>query len=136
MNNAIDSLGVSIENIVSLKGITAPKGRMEMVKYNSNSIFVDYAHKPDAVKKVLDSTHEFCKGRIITIIGCGGNRDSLKRPIMGSIASLNSDYVIFTNDNPRCEDEKKIMNDIICNLKCKNYDIIYNRDENGVDTPM
>jgi UDP-N-acetylmuramoyl-L-alanyl-D-glutamate--2,6-diaminopimelate ligase len=99
----INSFGFSIDSILSLD-VKAPRGRMEMVKFGTNSIFVDYAHKPDAVKKVLDNAHEFCKGRIITIIGCGGNRDSLKRPIMGGIASDNSDYVIFTNDNPRMKE--------------------------------
>ena len=124
----INSFGFDINSILSLD-VKAPRGRMEMVKFGTNSIFVDYAHKPDAVKKVLDNAHEFCKGRIITIIGCGGNRDSLKRPIMGGIASDNSDYVIFTNDNPRNEDPKEIMNDIIEGVKNKNYEIILDRKE-------
>jgi UDP-N-acetylmuramoyl-L-alanyl-D-glutamate--2,6-diaminopimelate ligase len=122
----INSFGFSIDSILSLD-VRAPRGRMEMVKFGTNSIFVDYAHKPDAVKKVLENAHEFCKGKIITIIGCGGNRDRLKRPIMGGIASDNSDYVIFTNDNPRNEDPKEIMNDIIEGVKNKNYEIIFDR---------
>ena len=122
----INSFGFSIDSILSLD-VKAPRGRMEMVKFGTNSIFVDYAHKPDAVKKVLDNAHEFCKGRIITIIGCGGNRDSLKRPIMGGIASDNSDYVIFTNDNPRNEDPNLIMNDILEGVHNKNYEVIFDR---------
>lgn len=122
----INSFGFDIDSILKLD-VKAPRGRMEMVKFGTNSIFVDYAHKPDAVKKVLDNAHEFCKGRIITIIGCGGNRDRLKRPIMGGIASDNSDYVIFTNDNPRNEDPKEIMNDIIEGVHNKNYEIILDR---------
>ena len=122
----INSFGFSIDSILSLD-VKAPRGRMEMVKFGTNSIFVDYAHKPDAVKKVLENAHEFCKGRIITIIGCGGNRDSLKRPIMGGIASDNSDYVIFTNDNPRNEDPNLIMNDILEGVHNKNYEVIFDR---------
>ena len=122
----INSFGFDINSILSLD-VKAPRGRMEMVKFGTNSIFVDYAHKPDAVKKVLDNVHEFCKGRIITIIGCGGNRDSLKRPIMGGIASDNSDYVIFTNDNPRNEDPNLIMNDILEGVHNKNYEVIFDR---------
>ena len=122
----INSFGFDIDSILKLD-VKAPRGRMEMVKFGTNSIFVDYAHKPDAVKKVLDNAHEFCKGRIITIIGCGGNRDSLKRPIMGGIASDNSDYVIFTNDNPRNEDPNVIMNDILEGVHNKNYEVIFDR---------
>ena len=124
----INSFGFGIDSILSLD-VKAPRGRMEMVKFGTNSIFVDYAHKPDAVRKVLENAHEFCKGRIITIIGCGGNRDSLKRPIMGGIASDNSDYVIFTNDNPRTEDPQKIMNDIVKDNHSNNYEIIYDRKD-------
>ena len=100
-----------------------------MVKYGTNSIFVDYAHKPDAVKKVLENAKEFTIGKIITIIGCGGNRDRTKRPIMGNIASELSDYVIFTNDNPRNEEPEDIMKDIIEGVKKDNYEIILDRKE-------
>lgn len=124
----INSFGFSIEEILKIEA-KAPRGRMEMVKYGTNSIFVDYAHKPDAVKKVLENAKEFTKGKIITIIGCGGNRDRTKRPIMGNIASELSDYVIFTNDNPRNEDPKEIMNDIIEGVKKDNFEIILDRKQ-------
>lgn len=123
----INSFGFSINEIINLRGINAPRGRMEMVKFGTNSIFVDYAHKPDAVKKVLESTREFCVGKIITIIGCGGNRDKTKRPIMGAIASDNSDYVIFTNDNPRNENPDDIMKDILSGVKNNNHEVILDR---------
>ena len=125
----IHSFGFSIEDIINLNDIKAPRGRMEMVKYRTNSIFVDYAHKPDAVKKVLDCTREFCVGKIITIIGCGGNRDKTKRPIMGGIASDNSDYVIFTNDNPRNENPEDIMKDILEGVNNNNYEVVFDRKE-------
>ena len=122
----VNNFGYDIEDILKIN-VKAPKGRMELLKYGTNSIFVDYAHKPDAVKKVLENTLKFKKGKIITIIGCGGNRDKNKRPIMGKIASENSDYVIFTNDNPRDEEPKKIINDILEGVKKQNYEIILDR---------
>ena len=122
----VNSFGFDIEKILKID-VYAPRGRMEMIKYNTNRIFIDYAHKPDAVKKVLENTKEFAKGKIITIIGCGGNRDSFKRPIMGNTASNNSDYVIFTNDNPRNEEPENIIKDIIKEIKKDNYEIILDR---------
>ena len=109
--------------------LKAPAGRMELIKYNTNSIFVDYAHTPDAVENVLKSAQEFKKGKIITIIGCGGNRDATKRPIMGKIAVDNSDYVIFTSDNPRKEEPEAILNDITANLISDNFEIIVERQD-------
>ncbi len=67
------------------------------------------------------------KNKVYTVIGCGGDRDRSKRPIMGNIATSLSDFVIFTNDNPRTEDEKRIMNDIVSPLEAKNYIIEYDR---------
>ena len=133
----LTNLGINIDDLLKLnEKLSAPLGRMQMIKYNTNSIFVDYAHTPDAVENVLKTSNEFKKGKIITIIGCGGDRDRTKRPIMGHIAELNSDYVIFTNDNPRTEDEKQIMNDIIEGTTKNNHEIIYNRKEaieKGID---
>lgn len=124
----VNKLGFSIDSIIDItKDLMAPAGRMEMIKYNTNSVFVDYAHTPDAVINVLMSANEYKKGRIITIIGCGGDRDRTKRPIMGRVAEENSDYVIFTDDNPRTEDEKQIMNDIVTGLNKVNHEIIFDR---------
>ena len=124
----VHKLGFSIDSIIDItKNLMAPAGRMEMIKYNTNSVFVDYAHTPDAVINVLKSANEYKKGRIITIIGCGGDRDRTKRPIMGRAAEENSDYVIFTDDNPRTEDEKQIMNDIVIGLNKDNHEIIFDR---------
>ena len=124
----VNKLGFSIDSIIDItKDLMAPAGRMEMIKYNTNSVFVDYAHTPDAVINVLKSANQYKKGRIITIIGCGGDRDRTKRPIMGRVAEENSDYVIFTDDNPRTEDEKQIMNDIVTGLNKVNHEIIFDR---------
>lgn len=103
-----------------------PPGRMEKIKYKSNSIFIDYAHTPDAVLNVLKTISKVKNNGIITIIGCGGERDKEKRPMMAKVASKYSSFVIFTNDNPRWEDEKEIMKDIL-NGASKNYEVIYDR---------
>ena len=126
----LNNLGIDIDKILSLNDkLSCPLGRMEMIKYKTNSIFVDYAHTPDAEENVLKTCLEFKKGKIITIIGCGGDRDTTKRPIMGEIAERLSDYVIFTNDNPRTEDEHKIMNDILSGTKLDNHEVILNRKD-------
>ncbi len=126
----VHNLGFKIEKILKLNDkLTPPPGRMDMIKFNTNSIFVDYAHTPDAVENVINSAKEYKKGKIYTILGCGGDRDRTKRPIMGNLATLHSDYVILTNDNPRTEDEKQIMNDILAGVKKDNYEVIFNRKE-------
>ena len=126
----LNKYGFSISKIIEkTKELKFPKGRMELIRNQDNYIFIDYAHTPDALSNVLKNVQMFKKNRIITIIGCGGNRDKLKRPIMGKIATDNSDYVIFTNDNPRNENEIDIMNDITHDLNKTNYEIIYNREE-------
>ena len=126
----LTNLGINLDNILNLnKELTCPLGRMEMIKYGTNSIFVDYAHTPDAMENVLKTCLEFKKGKIITIIGCGGDRDRTKRPIMAHIAETYSDHVIYTNDNPRTENEKKIMQDIISGCTMSNHEIIYDRRE-------
>lgn len=126
----VQKLGFSIEEILNLTSeLSAPNGRMEKIDYKTNSIFIDYAHTPDAVINVLKSAEEYKKGRVITIIGCGGDRDRTKRPIMGRAAEEHSDYVIFTNDNPRTEEEHQIMQDILDGLSKENHEVIYNREE-------
>ena len=102
---------------------------MELIVYGSNGIFVDYAHTPDAVDNVLNSALEFKKGKIITIVGCGGDRDASKRPIMGRIACQKSDLVIITNDNPRTEDPQAIINDILTGIDRDNNVVIPDRKE-------
>jgi len=121
---------LKIKDIASIiKDLTAPSGRMDIIKKDSNLIIIDYAHTPDAVSKIINSVKELNPNKIITIIGCGGDRDRSKRPIMGSIATLNSDYVILTNDNPRSEDENQIIKDMLQNIDKDNYEIILNREK-------
>lgn len=117
-----------LDEIISItKDIYPPKGRCEQVTIRDAAAIIDYAHTPDAVEKIINSFLENKKGRIITIVGCGGDRDPMKRPIMGKIATEKSDYVIFTNDNPRTEDPNAIMNDIIAGVSKNNYEVILDR---------
>lgn len=126
----IHEYGFSIEEIIlRTNKIYPPKGRCETYKVKEGYAVVDYAHTPDAVEKVIDAYKELAKGKIITLVGCGGDRDPLKRPIMGRIATEKSDWVIFTNDNPRTEDPKKIMQDIIKGVDQMNYEVILDRHE-------
>ena len=100
---------------------------MDKINYNDNIIIIDYAHTPDAVEKVLNTLKGI--GNIITIIGCGGNREKNKRKIMGRVASQNSSYVIFTSDNPRDEEEEEIIIDMIQEVDTFNYEIEINRQK-------
>ena len=122
----IKELGYLENKKIDSFALREPMGRMQLIRYKTNSIFVDYAHTPDAVLNVLKTVRKIKNKGIITVIGCGGNRDKTKRPIMGKIACKNSSYVIFTNDNPRYEDEQEIMLDILSGAK-KNYEVIYDR---------
>ena len=124
----LSELGYNKEQIkeeISL--LECPRGRMEKINYKNNLIIIDYAHTPDAVSNVIDSVKELNSSHIYTIIGCGGNRDKKKRPIMADIATSKSDYVIFTSDNPRFEDPNDIINDMIEKLDKTNYEIEINR---------
>ena len=124
----LNTLGFSIDSIIEItKDIYAPRGRCEQIKVRNSYAVIDYAHTPDAVEKIITSFLENKKGRIITIIGCGGDRDPLKRPIMGEIASRLSDYVIFTSDNPRTEDPNKILEDILKGITKDNYEVEIDR---------
>ncbi len=133
----LNSLGIDDEKIIeTTKDIYPPKGRCEIIKAGKGVAVIDYAHTPDAVEKVINSFNELKENRVITIVGCGGDRDPIKRPIMGDIACKLSDHVIFTNDNPRTEDPKNIMNDITKDLKYSNFEIIFDRVEaifKGID---
>lgn len=124
----LHTLGYNIENIIEkTPSLKAPKGRCETYKVKDAFAVVDYAHKPDALEKVIAAYNEFKKARVITIVGCGGDRDPIKRPIMGKIATDNSDYTILTSDNPRTEDPTKIMEDILKGVTSKNYEVELDR---------
>ena len=124
----INQLGYSIEDILNVtKDIYPPKGRCEQIKVGNAEAVIDYAHTPDAVEKIIDAFTENKKGRVITLVGCGGDRDPKKRPIMGHIATEKSDYVILTSDNPRTEDPQAIMDDILKGVEKDNYEVELDR---------
>ncbi len=108
--------GIPLTNISisdSLSNVKRIEGRMEIIDENQDFlVIVDYAHTPDALENVLSTISEFSKGKIITVFGCGGDRDAKKRPIMGEIAGSYSDFIYITSDNPRSEDPQAIMKDI------------------------
>ena len=126
-------LGMDINEIVNriskLKGVN---GRFERVDNNKNiHVFVDYAHTPDALDNVLKSIKAFARGRIITVFGCGGNREKEKRPLMGRIAQKYSDLAIITSDNPRYEDPSEIIKDILIGIdkNKENYIVTVDRKD-------
>ena len=126
----INNIGFSVEDIIKVTPtIYPPKGRCEQIKVKNGEAVIDYAHTPDAVEKIVTAFSENKKGRVITIVGCGGDRDPKKRPIMGRIAAENSDYVVFTSDNPRTEDPKAIMEDILAGVTTSNYEVELDRRE-------
>ncbi|MEG1410632.1 MAG: UDP-N-acetylmuramoyl-L-alanyl-D-glutamate--2,6-diaminopimelate ligase [Terrisporobacter sp.] len=127
------ALNMDIDEIILyLRNLKSVSGRFEKVENNKGlNVFVDYAHTPDALDNVLKSVKSFVKGNIITVFGCGGNREKGKRPIMGSIAQKYSDLVIITSDNPRFEEPEDIINDIVKGIdkNKENYLIIEDRKE-------
>ncbi len=105
-------LGVHIGEIkAGLEDMQTVSGRLEPLPTNGRdfSVFVDYAHTPDALENILKTIRDFAKGRIITVFGCGGDRDKAKRPIMGEVAGRYSDMLVITSDNPRTEDPFLIL---------------------------
>ncbi len=118
----LHSMGHNLTKIqkLSLKCPSVP-GRMEFAgkTRNSASVYIDFAHTPDALQNALIEGSNLCKSELHVVFGCGGNRDYSKRPIMGKIASKYANYVVITDDNPRFENAKKIRNEIIGD--CKNF---------------
>ena len=94
-------------------------------------MILDYAHTPDGLENILRTAKGFAKGKVITLFGCGGDRDQAKRPIMGEIAGKYSDYCIITSDNPRSEEPMDIIMDIVPGVRKTDcpYTIIENRRE-------
>ena len=128
------SIGIELKQIVeNLKNIISAPGRLERIKNSTDfSVIVDYAHTDDALKNVLSAIKNLNPAKIITVFGCGGNRDKTKRPKMAKVACNMSDFVFITSDNPREEDPVEITKDIEVGAKeinKKNYKIIIDREE-------
>ncbi len=107
--------GLSLEKTAqSLASVSGVKGRAEVVPVPTDyTVMIDYAHSPDGLENILETVRGFAKGRVIAVFGCGGDRDSTKRPKMGAVADRLADYLIITSDNPRTEDPIAIINDIL-----------------------
>jgi UDP-N-acetylmuramoyl-L-alanyl-D-glutamate--2,6-diaminopimelate ligase len=116
VENALVAAGMTIATgsdpaavFAALEGLQGAKGRLELVgQRNGAPIFVDYAHKPDALAKALDALRPYAKRRLVVVFGAGGDRDQGKRPLMGAIAAAKADRVIVTDDNPRSENPAAI----------------------------
>ena len=112
----------------ALENFKSVPGRFERIFADVPfEVIVDYAHTPDGVKNVLQTARQIVKGKIITVFGCGGDRDHGKRPIMGKLAAELSDVVIITSDNPRTEDPEKILDEIAAGIDKKIYERIVDR---------
>ena len=126
------NIGVDAETIKeALLKIKVP-GRSEMVDNKlSIPIMIDYAHSPESLQNILKAVKSYTRGRVISVFGCGGDRDSRKRPIMGEISGKIADYTIITSDNPRTEDPKTIVNQIEEGIKKTKgkYEVIVDRTE-------
>jgi UDP-N-acetylmuramoyl-L-alanyl-D-glutamate--2,6-diaminopimelate ligase len=107
-------LGIEKKSIINgLNSLSGVKGRLEWIaNHKGGEVFIDFAHTPDGLEKSLIGLKSHCKGRLICLFGCGGNRDQSKRAKMGKVASAISDFVILTSDNPRYEDPTDIIKDI------------------------
>ena len=127
---AAKTLNFTDEEIISATLSLHPvDGRFDFLQYNDSLIIIDYAYDIDTINSVIKEVKKLSKGKIITIIGCGGERRKEKRSLIGKLVTNNSDFTIFTTDNPRHENEDEIINDITNNLENQNYQTIVNRKE-------
>jgi len=121
-SNALAALGLVVatggdaaRSVAALASLTGAPGRLQLVARHRTGapIYVDYAHKPEALETVLATLRPFAKGKLIVVFGCGGDRDRGKRPVMGEIATRLADLALITDDNPRSEDPTAIRAEIV-----------------------
>jgi len=133
--NALAAMGVGISQGLSLdtiktglEGVGSVPGRFDRVNCGQDfTVTVDYAHTPDALERVLIAAKKLTEGKLISVFGCGGDRDKTKRPLMGNVATSLSDYAIVTSDNPRTEDPMQIISHILKGIKGGEYEVIPDR---------
>jgi len=114
----IATAGDAARTFAALEKLEGAKGRLELVgARNGAPVFVDYAHKPDALMKALEALRPYARGRLVVVFGAGGDRDAGKRPLMGEIAAQHADAVIVTDDNPRSEKPAAIRAEILTAAK-------------------
>ena len=128
------TLGVDFTDVLeAISKSNGVKGRIEVVPTpNQNyTVIIDYAHSPDGLENIISSLKEIANGRVVTVFGCGGDRDRTKRPKMGKIAAELSDFCVVTSDNPRSENPSAIIEDILEGMKdtATPYEVVENRRE-------
>ncbi|KSU84982.1 UDP-N-acetylmuramoylalanyl-D-glutamate--2,6-diaminopimelate ligase [Fictibacillus enclensis] len=121
--------GIPIDSIIrTMENVKGVPGRFETVDEGQCfTVIVDYAHTPDSLENALVTVKEFAVGKVISVVGCGGDRDRTKRPLMAKIAAEYSDIAIFTSDNPRTEDPEAILQDMQAGVEDREYKVIMDR---------
>ena len=127
------SLGIDYKSVLTaISKSNGVKGRIEVVPTNTDyTVIIDYAHSPDGLENIITSLREIAKNRVVTLFGCGGDRDRTKRPKMGKIAAELSDFCVVTSDNPRTENPSAIIEDILEGMKGVStpYVVVENRKD-------
>ncbi|MCM1306309.1 MAG: UDP-N-acetylmuramoyl-L-alanyl-D-glutamate--2,6-diaminopimelate ligase [Bacteroides sp.] len=127
---AAKELGIDGETLSrAVKKVKSVKGRFSVMRNDKGTIIIDFAHTPDSLKQLLSTARTLTKSRLITVFGCGGERDVLKRKKMGEVASYYSDCIVLTSDNPRGENPSDIIRDIESGVNIKDVKSIENRYE-------
>ena len=124
----VNEMNIDTNKIIDVvKNLQAPPGRTDIINYKNNLIIIDYAHTPDAMENIYNLVKEINKGNVYTVFGCTGDRDRTKRPIMMSLATNNSKYVILTSDDLHNEDFSRIVSDTTEGINNNNYEVIMDR---------
>lgn len=133
----LDNLKIDLSKILEvIKTLSCPPGRMDTIKWHTNSIIIDYAHTPDALEQIFKTVEKINKGKIYTVFGCTGNRDRQKRPMMMDLATTYSTHVIVTMDDPHDEEPEQIVKDMLEGRSKTNYEVCLDRGraiEKGID---
>lgn len=137
--SAMYSAGITPDIIkAGLEAVAGVPGRFELLDTGTDySVILDYAHTPDGLENILKTAREFAKGRVITLFGCGGDRDPGKRPVMGEIAAKYSDLCVVTSDNPRTEEPMSIIEDILPGVRKANCShIVVENRRSAIETAL
>lgn len=127
---AVSATGIPLRDLIKAIGETRQTpGRMELVGGDRISVFVDYAHTPDALAKACETLSELHPNRLVTVFGCGGDRDRTKRPLMGEAAARFSNVCLVTSDNPRTEEPDEIIAEILPGLGSARHEVVPDRRE-------
>lgn len=124
----LDNMNISKEQIIEVtKKISCPPGRMDIIKYKTNSIIIDYAHTADAMENVINTVKNIKHNNMYIVFGCTGSRERTKRPVMMNLASSNAKYVVVTVDDPHEENPNDIVKDMLEGNTNNNYEVILDR---------